>query len=84
MNKIKPWAGSVAAVSLIFQLPLQAAERPVQLMTLDPGHFHAALVQKSMYPEVSPNVHVFAPTGADLDLHLGRIQGFNTRTEKIL
>ena len=26
----------------------------VQLMTLDPGHFHAALVQKSSYPQVDP------------------------------
>ncbi len=23
--------------------------KPVQLVTLDPGHFHAALVQKTMY-----------------------------------
>ncbi len=25
----------------------------VKLITLDPGHFHAALVQKSMYADVS-------------------------------
>ena len=25
----------------------------VRLMTLDPGHFHAALVQKEMYPGVA-------------------------------
>lgn len=82
MKKNTQWTGRVAAASLISLLPLQAAEHPVQLMTLDPGHFHAALVQKSMYPEVSPTVHVFAPAGADLDLHLGRINGFNTRAEK--
>src|SRR5690242_13632631 len=28
----------------------------VRFMTLDPGHFHAALVQKEMYPGVSPQV----------------------------
>jgi hypothetical protein len=26
----------------------------VRLMTLDPGHFHAALIQKEMYPGVAP------------------------------
>ena len=25
----------------------------VRLMTLDPGHFHAALIQKEMYPGVA-------------------------------
>ncbi len=49
------------------------------LMTLDPGHFHAALVQKSMYPDVSPVVHVYAPEGPELQQHLARIQGYNTR-----
>lgn len=53
----------------------------IQLLTLDPGHFHAALVQKSMYPQVDPTVHVYSPGGADLDLHLQRINGFNTRAE---
>jgi predicted dehydrogenase len=48
-------------------------------MTLDPGHFHAALVQKEMYPEVAPQVHVYAPLGSDLVAHLGRIAGFNQR-----
>jgi len=61
-----------------------AAERPdkaVKLMTLDPGHFHAALVQKSMYDSVDPSVDVYAPAGPDLDLHLARIEAFNTRPE---
>ena len=35
----------------------------VRLMTLDPGHFHAALVQKEMYPGVATVVHVYAPLG---------------------
>lgn len=53
----------------------------VRLITLDPGHFHAALVQKTMYPEVDSVVHVYAPAGSDLDLHLGRIKGYNTRAQ---
>ncbi len=55
---------------------------PYRLMTLDPGHFHAALVQKFMYPEVDPAVHIYAPAGLDLDEHLKRIERFNTRQDK--
>ena len=50
-------------------------------MTLDPGHFHAALVQKLMYPQVGPSVHVYAPAGEDLTSHLGRIKDFNQRSD---
>jgi predicted dehydrogenase len=53
----------------------------IRLITLDPGHFHAALVQKSMYDSVSPTVHVYAPEGLDVEEHLKRIQGFNTRED---
>ncbi|MCX6327110.1 MAG: Gfo/Idh/MocA family oxidoreductase [Bacteroidia bacterium] len=51
----------------------------VHLITVDPGHFHAALVQKSMYDLVSPDVHVYAPDGPDYQQHLGRINSYNTR-----
>ena len=61
--------------------PARAADPTVQLITLDPGHFHAGLVQKFMYPQVSPLVHVYAPAGPDLDEHLKRIQSFNTRAD---
>ncbi len=50
-------------------------------MTLDPGHFHAGLVQKFMYPQVSPLVNVYSPGGAELADHLKRIEGFNTRAD---
>src|SRR5262245_10722203 len=51
----------------------------VRLMTYRPGHFHAALVQKEMYPEVAPRVDVYAPLSTDLTLYLNRIIGFNAR-----
>ncbi len=57
------------------------AKGEVKIMTLDPGHFHAALVQKSMYEQVDPVVHVYAPEGADVEDHLNRINGYNTRAE---
>lgn len=53
--------------------------KTVKLITVDPGHFHAALVQKSMYDQVSPDVHVYAPEGPDLAQHLGKINGYNSR-----
>ena len=53
----------------------------VRLMTLDPGHFHAGLVQKEMYPGVAPRVDVFAPLGPDLFEHLNRIAAFNRRPD---
>ncbi|WP_116127019.1 putative oxidoreductase C-terminal domain-containing protein [Lewinella sp. IMCC34183] len=53
----------------------------VHLITLDPGHFHAALVQKSMYAAVDSTVHVFAPEGDDLRQHLGRIERYNSGAE---
>jgi predicted dehydrogenase len=55
--------------------------KAVRLVTLDPGHFHAALVQKTMYDDVDSVVYVYAPEGNDLKLHLDRINGFNTRAE---
>ncbi len=57
------------------------ASGEVRIMTLDPGHFHAALVQKTTYDQVSPTVHVFGPEGSDVQDHLNRIKGFNTRAE---
>ena len=53
----------------------------VKLITLDPGHFHAALVQKVSYPQVSKDVYVYAPGGFDVNEHLKRIEGFNSRVE---
>ena len=50
-------------------------------ITLDPGHFHAALLQKSMYASVSPDVYVYAPKGVELESHLALIAGYNNRSE---
>ncbi|MFA6560797.1 MAG: putative oxidoreductase C-terminal domain-containing protein [Verrucomicrobiia bacterium] len=70
-----------AAIALC-AMTATAAEGELRWITLDPGHFHAALVQKFMYPQVNPVVHVYAPEGPDVGQHLKRIEGFNTRAEK--
>jgi len=53
----------------------------VKIITLDPGHFHAALVQKRMYPGVAKRVDIYAPLGFDLTEHLNRIARFNLRRD---
>ncbi len=76
----------VAAVVLLIGLAVTAATlggamTEVRFMTLDPGHFHAGLVQKEMYPNVASRVHVYAPLGTDLIEHLNRIVSFNSRKD---
>jgi predicted dehydrogenase len=79
--------GALLAIAAIVDRSddVTAQSRPgmpeIRLMTLDPGHFHAALVQKTMYARVSPRVHVFAPLGPDLIAHLARISAYNSRVE---
>jgi predicted dehydrogenase len=59
----------------------QAVKSKYQLMTLDPGHFHAALVQKMQLDGVDRTVYVYASDGPELQDHLNRIKGYNTRAE---
>src|SRR5690349_1976511 len=77
------WVAAVmaAVVSLVSGSASAAKEDTVHLITVDPGHFHAALVQKFMLPGVDPVVEVFAPAGEDLDQHLKRVESFNARAQ---
>ncbi len=52
-----------------------------QLMTVDPGHFHAGLVQKMALPDLDSKVYVYAPDGPDVEDHLKRVDGYNNRAE---
>jgi predicted dehydrogenase len=53
----------------------------VKLITLDPSHFHAALVQKSMYPGIDSVVYVYGPKGLGLDEQLNYIKQYNSRPD---
>lgn len=53
----------------------------MKLAVLDPAHFHAALLQKTMYPKLGNVVHVYAPEGPDLDDYLRKIEAYNARKE---
>ena len=72
---------STLVFNVFIVLGLAPKAQPIKLITVDPGHFHAALVQKSMYPEINPNVHVYAKEGTDLQLHLDRVSGYNNRKD---
>jgi predicted dehydrogenase len=73
-----------AIASYLMTLALQGSSPmgEIRFITLDPGHFHAALVQKEMYPGVSSRVNVYAPVGTDLVDHLARVAAFNRRKDK--
>jgi len=52
------------------------------LMVLDPGHFHASLVQKTMYPGIDSTVYVYAPEGMELEDYLARVRSYNERQDQ--
>ena len=54
---------------------------PYQLMTVEPGHFHAGLIQKSHLEDLDVTAYVFAPDGPDVEDHLNRVNGYNTRED---
>ncbi len=72
----------VAVATAAICITAAAEESQVRLITVDPGHFHAALVQKFMLPGVSPEVRVYAPASDDLAEHMKRIEGFNRRADQ--
>lgn len=58
-----------------------APDATIGIMTVDPGHFHAGLIHKSMYPVVDSTIYVFASEGPDLKDYLNRIDSYNNRPE---
>ncbi|WP_421830966.1 putative oxidoreductase C-terminal domain-containing protein [Larkinella sp.] len=80
--KVAPVAGSLLMAALLTACQSdQKKDDMIHLITLDPGHFHAALVQKTMFDGVDSTVHVYAPDGPDVQLHLDKIKGYNARPE---
>ena len=51
------------------------------LMTLEPGHFHASLIQKSMSDAIDSNCYVFASSDSVAKPHLDLIAGYNNRLD---
>ncbi|WAC11769.1 putative oxidoreductase C-terminal domain-containing protein [Dyadobacter pollutisoli] len=57
------------------------AKKLLSLIVVEPGHFHAALVQKSMYADVDSVVHVYASEGPDVKAYLDKVEKYNSRPE---
>lgn len=55
------------------------AEGKIRLMVPGPGHFHAALLLQEAYPQLSREVHVFAPEGPELNAFVQAIESYNNR-----
>lgn len=53
----------------------------IKLVVLNPGHFHANLLQKFPQRQVSDTVLVYAPEGDELAQYLSSIEGYNNRPE---
>jgi predicted dehydrogenase len=82
LKKLLPGFLSIVIITaLSCQSPKEETRKSIQFITLDPGHFHAALVQKTMYDDIDSLVPVYAPGGNDLQLHLDRINAYNSRKD---
>ncbi|MDE5622321.1 MAG: Gfo/Idh/MocA family oxidoreductase, partial [Alistipes sp.] len=53
----------------------------LRLAVLDPGHFHAALLQKNPLAELSDTVRVYAPDGVEVEQYLRAVAACNERPE---
>lgn len=67
-------------INAMAQPQTAAAGNKIKLIILDPGHFHAALVQKYKSANVSDTVMVYAPPGEGVEDYLALIDKYNTRT----
>jgi len=80
MKNIISACATVSVVFLSFSaLGQTQKDNRIKLITLDPGHFHAALVQKTMLSDIEPDVYVYAPKGDDVQQHLDKINAYNHR-----
>ena len=92
--KLKSHAASLGVVKMVFIAAVlvltgcgQKSDQTmkddtmIKLMVLNPGHFHASLVQKTMYPGVDSTVYVYAPSGMELNDYLSRVESYNNREE---
>ena len=88
-KKLVPTVSGLCLIAVLLSCSRDATKKTsdappdgkVRLVVLDPGHYHAALVQKTMYDRVDPAVRVYAPDGPEVREYLERIRGFNSRPE---
>ena len=55
--------------------------RKIELIVLDPGHFHASLLQKDTLTDVNDTIHIYAPEGTELNQYMESINSYNQRAK---
>lgn len=53
----------------------------IKLTVLDPGHFHASLLQKDTLKDISDTIYIYAPEGTGLNQYMESINSYNQRAE---
>ncbi len=72
----------LALAGAVLALYSCAQKKDVTLTVIDPGHFHASLLQKHDLQGVSRTVNVYAPEGEELDQYLETIGSYNSRPDE--
>ncbi len=73
-------ANRIAVALAVLSLSLAGCrDRDLSLTVIDPGHFHASLLQKNMLEGVSSEVNVYAPEGPELQQYLSTVKSFGER-----
>lgn len=53
----------------------------LEIVVLDPGHFHASLLQKETLTDVSDTIRIYAPEGTGVNQYQESIDSYNQRAE---
>lgn len=53
----------------------------IKLVVVNPGHFHASLLQKFSQEQINDSVFVYAPEGPELEQYLASIESYNNRSD---
>src|SRR5690554_341360 len=67
--------------SSVSRMMFTGQDGEIKLVVLDPGHFHASLLQKFPQRQVNDTVYVYAPKGDELNQYLVSIESYNQRLE---
>ena len=83
MKRFESLLRLLPAVPLLFaSCSGSTGQRPLRLVVLDPGHFHASLLQKNALAELSDTVRVYAPEGEEVEQYLAAVASYNGRAEE--
>ena len=71
---------SIVSCSSLEKSSKEHEQKTVDLLVLDPGHFHASLLQKDTISAINDTIRVFAPEGEEVIQYEKSIDLYNSRT----